>query len=137
MAVKYQVERRPIGPTGKVYRGIEPGDNVAVLSNPTHKMLGMASGGIVKGISKLGKGQSQTISYVPFGEKTPELKIDTSGTEDYSHVVEVNGEPWLVHSTHFSIESALESAAPLAGAIGKENVRIVKVLSHTTLFKLN
>lgn len=49
---------------------------------------------------------------------------------------EVKGEPWVVHSTHFSLESALASAAPLATAIGSDNLRIVKVITGGTEFKL-
>lgn len=134
MVVKFQVERRPIGPSGKVYRGTEPGDYVSVLSNPTHPSLGGPSG-IVQGVKPLLRGQSVAVSYVAAGQQIPPLSISAVG-EVYSHVVEVSGEPWLVHSSHFSLESALESAAPLAGAIGAENVRIVKVLSHSTQFLL-
>lgn len=135
MTVKYQVERRPIGPTGRVYRGTQPGDYISVLSNPTDTALGGASG-LVNTIKPLGTGSGAAPKYVPAGFDIPPLQ-KASSTNEYSHVVELNGEPWLAHSTHFSIESALESAAPLAGAIGQENVRLIKILNHTTQFKLN
>lgn len=135
MVVKYQVERRPMGPTGKVYRGSGPGDYVSVLSNPGHKDLG-GPGMMITSIKPLARGQSYFPKYVPAGSTVPPLLSGTNG-EEYSHVVEVSGEPWLVHSSHHAMDSALESAAPLAGSIGSENVRIVKVLSHTTVFKLN
>lgn len=134
MVVKFQVERRPIGPTGKVYRGTSPGDYISILSNPTHAKLGSTLG-VITTVKPLGSGQGQKISYVPAGFAVPALQSSTNG-EDFSHVMELSGEPWLVHSSHFSVDSALSSAAPLAGAIGAENVRIVKVLSHSTNFKL-
>lgn len=135
MVVKFQVERRPVGPTGKVYYGKSPGDYVAILSNPTHPSLG-GNLGIVGSIKTLASGQGMFPSYVPAGFTAPALAKSANG-EVFSHIVEVSGEPWLVHSSHHAIDSAIESAAPLAGAIGAENVRIVKVLSHSTQFKLN
>lgn len=126
--VKYQVERRPISANGTVYRGLKNGDYVLTLTNPENiadptKVFALSSG------------SSGHASFVPVKGVVPTLDAGSSG-KIYSHVQEVIGEPWLVHSTHFSIESALDSAAPLAGAIGSENVRIVQVLSHTTTFKL-
>ena len=135
MVVKFQVERRPVGPTGKVYYGREKGDGVAILSNPTHMSLGGTKGNITA-VKPLGRGQGQRISYVPMGNDVPPLTVQSS-TEDFSHVVEQIGEPWLVHSSHHSVDSAIEAAAPLASAIGAANVRIIKVLNHTTEFKLN
>lgn len=135
MVVKFQVERRPVGPTGKVYYGKAPGDYVAILSNPTDPGLG-GTLGMITSIKALNSGQSSPVSYVPAGFTIPPL-INTTNGKVMSHVVEVSGEPWLVHSSHHAIDSAIESAAPLAGAIGAENVRIVKVLSHSTNFKLN
>lgn len=135
MVVKFQVERRPVGPTGKVYYGKSPGDYVAILSNPTHPSLGGLSG-IVSSIKPLQSGSGASAKYVPAGFTVPPLQTGSSSNE-FSHVVEVSGEPWLVHSSHHAIDSAIESAAPLAGAIGAENVRIVKILSHSTQFKLN
>lgn len=119
MVVKYQVERRPIGPTGKVYRGSASGDYVSVPTHPT-KLPG--------GTGRLG----MSAQLFPPGVKAPDPDMQTQ-----SHMQEINGEPWIVHSTHFSVDSATESAAPLASAIGAENVRIIQVLSHKTVFKLN
>jgi hypothetical protein len=124
MGVKYQVERRPISKSGKVYRGTGYGDYITVLTHPQN----METPGAVENL-----GSTTKAVLVPPGVEVPTLGTSSPAK---SHVQEVNGEPWLVHSTHFSVESALESAAPLAGALGKENVRIVKVLSHTTQFKL-
>lgn len=146
MTVKYQVERRPIGPTGQVYRGTEPGDYISVLTNPTDPSLGGASG-MVKTPKALTTGTVAGPQYIPAGYTIPALaKVDTvpstggtpakPGGTQLSHLVEVSGEPWLVHSTHFSVESALESAAPLAGAIGADNVRIIKVIPHSTSFNI-
>ncbi len=53
-----------------------------------------------------------------------------AGTEDQK------GEPWIVHSTHYSIPSALESATKLATAIGSENMRIVSVIHGQTNFTI-
>lgn len=61
------------------------------------------------------------------------------GTGDYvqANGKDQQGEPWIVHSTHYSIDSAKNSAATLASAISSENVRIVKVITGSTVFKLN
>lgn len=119
MVVKYQVERRPIGPTGKIYRGSASGDYVSVPTHPTKLKGGTGS-----------LGQSATLYQ-------PGVTVPDPGQSTNSHMQEINGEPWIVHSTHFSVDSATESAAPLASAIGAENVRIIQVLSHKTVFKLN
>ena len=132
MVVKYQVERRPIGPTGKIYYGREYGDGVTVLSNPDHQNL-KPMGSSPKPLSK---GEGISPKYVPMNAVIPPLVKHDDG-EEFSHLVEQIGEPWLVHSTHHSVDSAIESAAPLASAIGAANVRIIKVLNHTTEFKLN
>lgn len=134
MTVKFQVERRPIGPTGKVYYGRERGDGVAVLSYPEHDSLGGVSQ-LVRTVRPLGSGSGQRPSYVPMNMTIPKLQSESS-TKDFSHVVEQVGEPWLVFSSHHSADAAVASAAPLAAAIGAANVRIIKVISHTTEFKL-
>lgn len=178
--VKYQVERRPISKSGKVYRGTGYGDYVLTLTHPENIKGVSETGSASVGTSKINTfGASPMVStagvplipfplgrisgskddsgngrfvaahayFVPAEIDSPslikEFDFGTSAAPDkvsataVSHVQEQNGEPWLVHSTHFSIDSALESAAPLAGAVGTDNVRIVKVLSHTTTFKLN
>jgi len=131
--VQYQVERRPISASGKVYRGLGRGDYITTLTNPENieqfsapTDLNPATANVI------------TAKFVPAKVAVPPLSSPGGGTTQpaKSHVQEQIGEPWLVHSTHFSVESALDSAAPLAGAIGSDNVRIVQVLSHTTNFKL-
>ena len=140
MVVKYQVERRPIAPTGRVLYGRERGDGVAILSNPDNaKLAGIK--GIGGKAMPLGKtaGTAAVPYYVPMNvspSTVPPVSA-SSGAEIYSDVIEQVGEPWLVFSTHHSVESAIEAAAPLASAIGAANVRIIKVLNHTTEFKLN
>lgn len=119
MVVKYQVERRPIGSNGKIFRGTGKEDRIAVIEPTARKT--MTSG--------------TSMGDVAFYDIQDINKPTYSS--DYSRVQAQNGEPWLVHSTHFSVDSATESAAPLASAIGAENVRIVQVLSHKTFFKLN
>ena len=140
MVVKFQVERRPIAPTGKVLYGRERGDGVAILSNPEHKALGGMKGGNGRAVP-LGKtaGTQSVPYYIPMNvsiSTVPPVNA-SSGAEIYSDIIEQIGEPWLVYSSHHSIGAATESAAPLAAAIGAANVRIIKVLSHTTEFKLN
>lgn len=136
MTVKFQVERRPIGPTGKVHYGREKGDGVAVLSNPNHEtLLGTNEKKAMNSARPLHTGQSGRPKYVPMGLDVP-LLVKGSNVEEYSHMVEQVGEPWLVFSSHHSADAAVASAAPLAAAIGADNVRIIKVISHTTEFKL-
>ena len=43
---------------------------------------------------------------------------------------QVNGEPWILHSTHYSAQSALEAAKALVMHYQKENVKIVKGVEH-------
>lgn len=136
MVVKFQVERRPIGPTGKVYYGRERGDGVALLANPMHELLGGLTNGIINAVKPLDSGQSGVTRYVPMGLDVPPHNKSQNG-EDISHVVEQVGEPWLVFSSHHSMDAAIAAAAPLASAIGADNVRIIKVLSHKTEFKIN
>ncbi len=136
MVVKFQVERRPIGPTGKVYYGREKGDGVALLANPMHETLGGKTNGLISSVKPLNSGQSSSAKYVPMGLEVPP-HVKTQNSEEISHVVEQIGEPWLVYSSHHSVDAAIAAAAPLAAAIGATNVRIIKVLSHTTEFKLS
>ena len=139
MVVKYQVERRPIGPDGTVYYGKERGNGVAVLSDSNNDGL-KAIHGPNGNIADLAKTQSTkaTARYIPMNrEITPNGINPTTGAIVYSEVVEQQGEPWLVYSQHHSLDAAIASAAPIAGAIGANNVRIIKVLSHAAQFKLN
>lgn len=48
----------------------------------------------------------------------------------------VDGEPWLLHSVHYSIEEAVKAAKPVASSVGSENVRILKSLAHEITIKL-
>lgn len=143
--VKYQVERRPIGPSGKVYRGQQPGDYISVLTDPenlTNFTTASILGGDMQPASTGGGSAPPKVishaKYVPVGVKAPSLATGTNPNVALavSHVIEQIGEPWLVHSTHFSVESATEGAATLANAIGAENVRIVKVITGALEFKI-
>lgn len=42
--------------------------------------------------------------------------------------IRCKGEGWFVSSTHASLQSALKSAEPLVRAIGKENVKVAKMV---------
>lgn len=129
--VQFQVERRPISANGKVYRGLQSGDYITTLTHPENITNFTAATDLA------GTSNAVPAKFVPAKVEVPSI-TGTGGSQApaKSHVQEQIGEPWLVHSTHFSVESALDSAAPLSGAIGSDNVRIVQVLSHTTNFKL-
>ncbi|WP_422661758.1 hypothetical protein ACK8P5_25730 (plasmid) [Paenibacillus sp. EC2-1] len=132
--VKYQVERRPITPGGKVIRGSQPGDYVAILTNPENVV---PATGILNQPVDLASSSGVQAKYIPVGFTGPIPPLSTgSSAGAKSHVVEVIGECWLVASTHFSVESATDAAASLANAIGAENVRIVKVITGRTEFKI-
>jgi hypothetical protein len=193
--VMYQVERRPIGDDGHVYRGLDTGDyvltktkadvkttdivEIARLSNATGtgvlsahitttgstlpsvtppKMLD-SSGALINTPAGIlpdpagGSSGSSSIALINSRvrilrdkEPTPPYDYSTSAGTSQSastftqsvktHFREVVGEPWVVYSTHFSIESAIESAALIASALGAENVRIVKVITGAFQFKL-
>lgn len=139
MVVKFQVERRPISANGKIYRGSGYGDYITVMSHAENIEFLAAGSGVrpkrTNWATSFPISTSQSPAhFVPVGAVVPPLGTQSPAL---SHVQEISGEPWLVHSSHHAIDSAIESAAPLAGAIGAENVRIVKVLSHSTNFKLN
>lgn len=129
---KYQVERRPITDSGTVLRGLQNGDYVLTLTDPK----AITDPTVQTSLSKpIPSSPTQAASYfIPAGKQPTGI---AATQQPMSHVKEIPGEPWLVHSTHSSIESALDSAAPLASAIGSDNVRIVQVLSHKMNFKLN
>ena len=127
MVVKFQVERRPIGPDGVVYYGREQSNGVALLSHMTAKQLGDTPGRF-----NAPKALGMSSRYFPMGHKV----VAPDGVTTYTQVVEQIGEPWLVYSSHHSVDAAISAAAPLAAAIGSDNVRIIKVLSHSTEFKL-
>lgn len=42
----------------------------------------------------------------------------------------INGSPWLMHCVSASLTSALEKAKTLCGMIGKENVKLIKVVAY-------
>jgi hypothetical protein len=49
---------------------------------------------------------------------------------------QVDGEPWILHSTHFSVEDAVDAAKPVISAVGSENVKILKSIAHELIVKL-
>lgn len=49
---------------------------------------------------------------------------------------QVDGEPWILHSTHFSLEDAVSAAKPVVSAVGSENVKILKGIAHELVVKL-
>lgn len=49
---------------------------------------------------------------------------------------QVDGEPWILHSVHFSPEDAKESAVKAISTVGSENVRVLQVLSHEMILTL-
>lgn len=48
----------------------------------------------------------------------------------------VDGEPWILHSVHFSLEEALAAAKPVVMTVGAENVRILKSIAHDVEIKV-
>lgn len=134
--VMYQVIRRPISSNGKVYRGTGYGDFITILTNPDALKVNGVFPTVPTDLGSTASG-SETVKFLPVGTTAPRFTGGGSSAQPAkSHVEEVSGEPWLVHSTHFSIESATGSAAPLAASIGSENVRIVKVITGSFEFKL-
>lgn len=49
---------------------------------------------------------------------------------------QVDGEPWILHSVHFSVEDAKESAVKAISTVGSENVRVLQLLSHEMVLTL-
>lgn len=48
----------------------------------------------------------------------------------------VDGEPWILHSTHFSLKDAIDSAMKVVLEVGSENTRILKSIAHELDLKL-
>ena len=42
----------------------------------------------------------------------------------------IDGDPWILHSVHFSIDEAISSSKPVISSVGVENVRILKTIAH-------
>lgn len=49
---------------------------------------------------------------------------------------QVDGEPWILHSVHFSLEDAVDAAKPVASSVGSENLKILKTIAHENIIKL-
>lgn len=48
----------------------------------------------------------------------------------------LDGEPWILHSVHFSVEDAIAASKPVVSAVGSENVKILKSIAHEVIVKL-
>lgn len=48
----------------------------------------------------------------------------------------INGSPWLVNSTFGSLDAAIEKAKKLIAMIGKENVKLIKVVAFDQFIKI-
>lgn len=55
---------------------------------------------------------------------------------DATDLAQVDGEPWLLHSVHFSIDEAVKAALPVISTVGSENTRILQVIAHEVFVKL-
>ncbi len=48
----------------------------------------------------------------------------------------VKGEPWIMHSVHFSQSDALHQLKLVVQSIGEENVKLVKIMPHEVVLQL-
>lgn len=49
---------------------------------------------------------------------------------------QIDGEPWLLHSVHFSLDEAVKAAKPVVSQVGSENTKILKSVAHEMSVKL-
>lgn len=49
---------------------------------------------------------------------------------------QVDGEPWILHSVHFSVDDAIAASKPVISAVGSENTRILQSIAHEIIVKL-
>lgn len=116
--VQYFVMKRPKHPdTGEIVRGKTRG----ATSNP--------DGSINEGATLWFPDSSTTAG--PNGTRlstTAPLSVPSKG--------KVEGEPWLLHSIHFSIDDAVDAAMKVVLEVGSENTRILKSISHELSLRL-
>lgn len=120
--VQYYVMKRPKHPlTGEVVRGKSSG----ATKN--------ADGSINEGGTMWFPDALQTPG--PNGslmDTTKPLTRVVNGTD----IGKVDGEPWILHSVHFSIKDAIDSAMKVTLEVGSENTRILKSIAHELDLKL-
>lgn len=76
----------------------------------------------------------------------PQLTIDGEGIVTSSRVptdaevisgkLTLKGEPWTLHSIHFSQKEAIDQLRLVVEYVGEENARIVKIMPHEMVLKL-
>lgn len=124
--VQYYVMKRPKHPiTGEIVRGKTAGatknldgsvNTGATLWFPHHVSTAGPNGTLMS--------------------TTQALKSSLTSTTDDAARGQVDGEPWVLHSVHFSVDEAVSAAKPVVSTVGSENVKILQSIAHEVVVKL-
>lgn len=123
--VQYYVMKRPKHPvTGEIIRGKASGATKAV------------DGSINPGATLWFPKNETTVqeNNSSMSVTAPLASVPTS--TDPINAAQIDGEPWVLHSVHFSIGDAVEAAKPVVSAVGSENTRILQSIAHEMILKL-
>lgn len=67
---------------------------------------------------------------------TQDDRVYARGTQANQYIA-INGEPWIKFSVTYSLEDARRIGAQAAGAIGADNVLVLKVVPHEMRFQVS
>lgn len=120
--VQYYVMKRPKHPlTGEIVRGKTAG----ALKNPDGSINEGGTLWFPEALATPGNNGTRLSD-----------SASLSQVLDGKNIGKVDGEPWLLHSTHFSVKDAIDSAMKVVLEVGSENTRILKSIAHELDLKL-
>jgi hypothetical protein len=56
--------------------------------------------------------------------------MSTTAASTNASTGKIDGEPWILHSSHFALEDAIAQSKSVISAVGSENVKILKSIAH-------
>lgn len=111
-----------------------------VMKRPKHPITGEIVRGKGGGATKNKNGSINTGSTLWYAKNEQLAQANGSLMSTTAPLTDVergqvDGEPWVLQSVHFSLEDAVESAKKVVSSVGSENLRIMQVISHELLLK--
>lgn len=111
-----------------------------VMKRPKHPLTGEVVRGKVSGATKNPDGSINEGGTLWYPDSSTTIGKNGSLMSDTAPMTtangKVDGEPWILHSTHFSVKDAVESAMKVVLEVGSENTRILKSIAHELDLKL-
>lgn len=112
-----------------------------VMKRPKHPITGEIVRGKVSGATKAANGSINHGGTLWYPKNEQDVQPNgslMSVSEPLLDAVrgQVDGEPWILHSVHFSVDDAVEQAQKVVSAVGSENVRILQSIAHEVILKL-